>query len=79
MLSLVNAKPRDALELDLRVGGQAAQAVRGRVLTAAAMDAENGFDQPARVLPQPIEARVRDGRLRLNVPAKSVLVLVVEP
>jgi len=79
VLSLVNANPRDALELDLRVGGQAARAVQGRVLTAAAMDAENGFDQPAQVLPRPIEARVRDGRLTLSVPAKSVVVLTVEP
>jgi alpha-N-arabinofuranosidase len=79
VLSLVNANPREALELDLRVGGQAARAVQGRVLTAAAMDAENGFDQPAQVLPRPIEARVRDGRLTLSVPAKSVVVLTVEP
>jgi alpha-N-arabinofuranosidase len=78
-LGLVNLNPRQALDVDLAVGGRGAGAVRGRVLSAAAMDAENSFDAAPRVVPQAFEARAQGGRLRFSVPAKAVLVLAVEP
>jgi len=78
-VGLVNANPRDALELELAVGGRAAHGVKGRVLTAAAMDAENAISAAPQVLPQAFEAQARDGKLRISVPAKAVLVLAVQP
>jgi alpha-N-arabinofuranosidase len=78
-LGLVNVHPRDRQDVVLAVGGRAARTVQGRVLTAAAMDAENSFAATERVRPQPFEARSRGGRLELSVPAKSMLVLAVEP
>jgi alpha-N-arabinofuranosidase len=78
-VGLVNVNPRDALELELAVGGRAAHSVKGRVLTAAAMDAENAISAAPQVLPQAFEAQARDGKLRIRVPAKAVLVLAVQP
>ena len=53
--------------------------MHGQLLTAATMDAENRFDAPDRVRPQPFEAQARNGRLDLTLPAKSVLVLELQP
>jgi alpha-L-arabinofuranosidase len=78
-LGLVNLNPREPLQADVALGGRPARAARGQLLTAPAMDAENRFDAPQRVRPQPFEAVARDGRLRLVLPAKAVLVLAVEP
>ncbi|MDT7838890.1 alpha-N-arabinofuranosidase [Aquabacterium sp. OR-4] len=78
-LSLVNVHPREPLALALSLGGVVPTAVRGQLLTAAAMDAENTLDAPERLRPQAFEARARNGRLPLELPAKSVLVLEVLP
>ena len=43
------------------------------------MDAENRFDAPDRVKPQPFKAEAKDGQLALTLPAKSVLVIEVQP
>ena len=51
----------------------------GQLLTAATMDAQNWFDAPDRVKPQPFKAEAKGGLLALNIPAKSVLVLEVQP
>jgi alpha-N-arabinofuranosidase len=64
--------------LTLRVGAQAPRSVKGHVLTAAAMDAQNELGQPAQVQPQPFEAQAAEGQLRLRLPAKSLVVVAVE-
>lgn len=78
-LGLVNVNPRQPLELRLAVAGRAAAGVRGRVLAASAMDAENSFERPDAVRPAAFEAKARDGQLVFSVPAKSLLVLEVTP
>jgi alpha-N-arabinofuranosidase len=79
LLSLANTNPTQALPLQLSVAGKAVRSVHGQLLTAATMDAENRFDAPDRVRPQPFEAQARNGRLDLTLPAKSVLVLELQP
>ncbi|MFT7775059.1 alpha-N-arabinofuranosidase [Roseateles sp.] len=79
LLSLTNTNPNQDLPLQLAVGGKGVRAVSGQLLTAAAMDAENRFDAPERVKPQPFQAQAKDGRLALTLPAKSVLVVEVQP
>jgi alpha-L-arabinofuranosidase len=79
LLSLTNTNPNQPLPLQLAVGGKGVRAVTGQLLTAATMDAQNWFDAPDRVKPQPFKAEARNGQLALNIPAKSVLVLEVQP
>jgi alpha-N-arabinofuranosidase len=79
LLSLANTNPNQPLQVQLAVGGQGVRAATGQLLTAAAMDAENRFDAPDRVKPQPFKAQARDGQLALTLPAKSVLVLELQP
>jgi len=79
LLSLANTNPNSDLPLQLAVGGKGVRAVSGQLLTAPAMDAENRFDAPDRVKPQPFKAQARDGTLSLTLPAKSVLVLELQP
>jgi alpha-N-arabinofuranosidase len=77
-LSLVNSNPTQALSVELSVGGQAPQQVRGQLLTASTMDAENRFETPAQVQPQPFMARLNGAQLPITLPAKSLLVLELE-
>ncbi|MDR7331140.1 alpha-L-arabinofuranosidase C-terminal domain-containing protein [Roseateles asaccharophilus] len=79
ILSLSNTNPNQPLPLQLAVGGKGVRAVSGQLLTAATMDAQNWYDAPDRVKPQPFKAEAKGGVLALNVPAKSVLVLEVQP
>jgi alpha-N-arabinofuranosidase len=79
VLSLTNTHPHQPLPLQLAVGGKPVRAVTGQLLTAAAMDAQNWFDTPDRVKPQAFKAEAKNGLLALTVPAKSVLVLDVQP
>ncbi|MFT7723206.1 MAG: alpha-L-arabinofuranosidase C-terminal domain-containing protein [Roseateles sp.] len=79
ILSLTNTNPQVGLPLQIAVGGKAVRTVTGQLLTAAAMDAENRFDAPDRVKPRPFKAEAKNGLLTLTVPAKSVLVLELQP
>ncbi|MFG6487601.1 alpha-N-arabinofuranosidase [Roseateles sp. BYS78W] len=79
ILSLANTNPNQALPMQLAVGGKGVRAVTGQLLTAATMDAQNWFDAPDRVKPQPFKAEAKNGTLALTLPAKSVLVLEVQP
>lgn len=76
-LSLVNTNPKDAVSLAIDVDGAAAKGASGSVLTAGAMDAHNSFASPQAVMPAPFQAGVRDGKLRMTLPAKSVAVVAV--
>ncbi|HXH08142.1 MAG TPA: alpha-N-arabinofuranosidase [Vicinamibacterales bacterium] len=76
-LGLVNVDPHRPASVAVEIAGVAAQTVKGRVLTAAAMDAHNTFEQPDAVRPAPFEARRRGDRLELELPPKSVVVAAV--
>ena len=77
-VGLVNANATQATELDLQVGAGVPKAVKGQVLTAGAMDAQNELGKPAQVVPQAFEAQAVNGKLTLKLPAKSVVVVAVE-
>ena len=75
-VSLVNARPDHPVKLTVKLSGATPQKVTGRELTAEQIDAHNTFDQPEKVKPQPLKsAGVKDGRITLTLPAKSVTVL----
>ncbi|MGD8897619.1 MAG: alpha-N-arabinofuranosidase [Acidobacteriota bacterium] len=77
-LSLVNTSPSQAVTLTVELAGLAPEAVSGRVLTAAAMDAHNTFDAPKAVQPTAFTgATIEADALEVKLPAKSVVVLAL--
>ncbi|WP_346839558.1 alpha-L-arabinofuranosidase C-terminal domain-containing protein [Microbulbifer sp. SAOS-129_SWC] len=74
-LSLVNLDPREARQVAVDVQGAEVTRARGRLLTAAAMDARNTFDAPEAVEPAGYRASADIGQLTLDLPPKSVLVV----
>ncbi|HEX2010768.1 MAG TPA: alpha-L-arabinofuranosidase C-terminal domain-containing protein [Roseateles sp.] len=77
-VGLVNSNANQPAELTLQVGANAPKAVKGRLLTAGAMDAQNELGKPAQVTPVAFEAQAVDGKLGIKLPAKSILVVAVE-
>lgn len=77
-IGLVNANPNQLAELTLQVGANAPKAVKGQLLTAAAMDAQNELGKPAQVTPVAYEAQAADGKLTLKLPAKSIVVVAID-
>ncbi len=76
-LGLVNADAAKPQELTLDLGA-ALKSAKGRILTAAAMDAENSFKAPNAIKPEPFEAQAVNGKLVVKLPAKAIVVLAVE-
>ena len=77
-LAIVNTNPREASDVAVNVAGQKVSGVSGQVLTATAMDAHNTFTQKDAVKPAPFAAKAADGKLRLKIPAKAVVVVAVD-
>jgi alpha-N-arabinofuranosidase len=55
------------------------KSAKGETLTAPAVDSINTFSVPGTVVPKPVSASVKGGRLTLTVEPKSVTVLSLEP
>jgi alpha-N-arabinofuranosidase len=78
-LEITNLDPEKPLAIDAEVRGIAAKSARGETLTAPAVDSINTFAAPNTVIPKPVSATVKGGRLTLTVDPKSVTVLSLEP
>lgn len=75
-VALTNLDPNRAVEVSTSVTGVQASAVSGRVLTADTITAHNTFAQPDRVKPVDFTgARLSGGTLKVELPAKSIVVL----
>ena len=75
-IGLINVDPGQAAEVELSLPGKAGGAVSGQVLTAPKMDSRNPLGVPATVKPAPFTgARWQGGKLRVAMPAKSLVVL----
>ncbi|MDR7333468.1 alpha-L-arabinofuranosidase C-terminal domain-containing protein [Roseateles asaccharophilus] len=77
-VGLVNSNATKPAELDLQLGANAPKAVKGQVLTASAMDAQNELGKAPQVVPTAFEAQATNGKLTLKLPAKSIVVVAVE-
>jgi alpha-N-arabinofuranosidase len=78
-VSLTNASPNSAITVTCTLNGVAAKTVRGRVLTAPAVNSHNTFDAPELVKPVAFDgAKLAGGNLTVTLPAKSVVVLALE-
>ena len=75
-ITLVNLDPNRGRTVQVDIRGQRVTSVGGRVLTAAAMNADNTFEQPNAVQPVDFQgARLAGGVLTLDLPSKSVVVV----
>jgi alpha-N-arabinofuranosidase len=77
-VGIVNVDPDQTAEIELDLA-KAGGALSGELLTAPAMDARNRFGAPEQVHPVPFHgARWAGGKLRVEMPAKSVVVLTIK-
>ena len=75
-VALVNADPHQSADVELTVNGAAQGRIGGQVLTAPKMDSRNAFGAPEQVRPVSFAgARWAGGKLRVSMPAKSIVVL----
>ena len=75
-IALVNVNPNQPAAITAQISGGGATAVTGRVLTAAAINAHNTFEQPALVKPEAFTgATIESSTLKAMLPPKSVVVL----
>ncbi|MES2443231.1 MAG: alpha-L-arabinofuranosidase C-terminal domain-containing protein [Pseudomonadota bacterium] len=78
-VALTNLDPEHAVTVDATLAGTSARSARGQVLTAPRVDAVNSFDHPGAVTPKPYSAKARAGGLSFELPARSVVVVQVQP
>jgi alpha-N-arabinofuranosidase len=78
-LEITNLDPAKLLDLDTAIAGMKVKSAKGETLTAPAVDSVNTFAAPNTVVPKPVSATLKDGRLTLRVEPKSVTVLELEP
>jgi alpha-N-arabinofuranosidase len=77
-VTLANLDPNQAVALACDLRGLVGKQITGRVLTAAAMDAHNSFEQPDQVQPAPFTGVTHtEAGITLTLPAKSVVVLAI--
>ncbi len=75
-LSIVNLDPNRTAEVAATLAGSSVNSVSGEVLTAAAINASNTFDNPNAVKPSRFGGyKLQGSQLSLSVPPKSVVVL----
>ena len=75
-IGLTNADPNRAVTVSLRVQGMAAMSLRGRIITAKAMNAVNTFEAPGTVKIEAFQGVQAAGDvIRVTMPAKSVVML----
>jgi alpha-N-arabinofuranosidase len=60
------------------IPGVSARSAAGEVLTAPAVDSHNTFERPNTVRPAPYRGSISGGKLRFDLPAKSVAVVRVD-
>lgn len=77
-LALVNLDPSKSASVITKVAGMTAAAATGEVLTAERVDSVNEFDVKPAVTPVPYGATARDGKLTLELPPKSVMVVKLQ-
>ncbi len=78
-LEITNLDPEKPLEIDAQIAGATITSAKGETLSASAVDSVNTFAAPNAVMPKPVSASVKNGRLVVKVEPKSVTVLSLEP
>jgi alpha-N-arabinofuranosidase len=74
-VALTNTDPHNAAHVTTNIPGTG----RGSILTGPAMDTHNTFAAPDTIRPVPFVANSAGGNLAVDLPARSVVVVAVEP
>jgi len=77
-LEITNLDPSQPVEIEANLAGVTAKSASGETLTAPKVDSVNTFDAAKTVVPKPIAASVRGGKVSLTLEPKSVTVISVE-
>jgi alpha-L-arabinofuranosidase len=78
-VGLVNLNPAEPIAVALTIAGASPRAVKGEILTAPTLDAHNTFENPDAVHPTRFTgASIKEGKLSLSLPAKSIVVLSLD-
>jgi alpha-N-arabinofuranosidase len=78
-IALVNLDSGKAAAMQISLAGAAPRNVKGEILTAAALDARNTFENPDAVHPTRFTgAAIKGSRLSVTLPPKSVVVLTLQ-
>lgn len=77
-LSVVNIDPGNSQKVAVSLRGYDFDKVSGIILKGSAMNSHNTFDNPEDVVPEEFsDAKIKDGRIFLELPAHSVIVLEI--
>ena len=78
-ITLANVDVDNTQNITLDLQGQKISDVNGRILTSASINDHNTFEKPDAVKPVAFKgAKVEKGQLKINIPAKSIVVLEVK-
>jgi alpha-N-arabinofuranosidase len=78
-VSLVNIDPVTAIELTMELGEVEGNKVSGKLLSSPEINGHNTFENPNKVVPLEFKgAEIQQGKLKLRLPAKSVVVLEID-
>jgi alpha-N-arabinofuranosidase len=78
-ITLVNIDPNKPQNIDTELRGVTVKKVSGKILTAAKINAHNTFESPNSVGVKDFkDAKLSGGKLTVNLPAKSVVMLEIE-
>jgi len=77
-LAVTNLDPDQPVDIEASLTGISARSAAGETLTAAKVDSVNTFEAPQTVVPKPVSAKVKDGKLALKLAPKSVTVIAIE-
>ena len=78
-LTVTNIDPNRPARIEARFAGITVRGARGEVLTAPRFDSVNSFAAPDAVSPKPFAGTASRGGITLDVPAKSVVVVQIDP
>lgn len=79
-VSLCNLQANEAITVEGRLDGKQPASAEAWVLTAASVNAHNTFEAPNNVRPAALDGVVRtDAGFRLTLPARSVVVVTLQP
>jgi alpha-N-arabinofuranosidase len=78
-LAITNLDPEKPIEIDAEISGMTIKSAKGETLTAPQVDSVNSFAAPDIVVPKPVSASAKGGKLVMTVEPKSVTVISLEP
>jgi alpha-N-arabinofuranosidase len=78
-IEITNLDSEKPVAIGAEITGISVRSAKGETLTASAVDSVNTFTAPNTVMPKPVSASVKDGKLMLTIEPKSVTVISLEP